>query len=214
MRIAIVGSAGRGEDGSRMSKPVFDAMVEKARDVISREGELGDVVLVSGGAAWADHVAVDLYLQAHRKGEPTLTGLALFLPCPFDLARDTFADTGVPDWRTNPGLSANKYHRDFSRAMGRDTLAELREAILCGARVETRNGFHDRNTEVAKADVLIAFTWSDGDRPVRGGTLDTWKKCKGKKVHVSLAGLIEMEMQPAGKRGIRDYFHRVPPRNI
>src|SRR5699024_2276486 len=45
-----------------------------------------------------------------------------------------------------------------------------------GATLDTSSkGFHERNTKVAQSDYLIAFTFGL-DRPVSGGTLDTWKK--------------------------------------
>jgi hypothetical protein len=213
-RIAIIGSAGRGDDGARMTKDVFQAMVDRAREILSNDLQYKcntDISLISGGAAWADHVAVEIFLRAHHEGKP-LADLALFLPCPFDLARNSFADTGTPDWRLNPGLSANRYHREFSNILGRDTLAEVREAILCGAKAEVCQGFHARNTEVAKADVLIAFTWSDGKAPAKGGTLDTWRKCTGRKIHISISKLmIETQTQQQSgkqKQDIRHFFER------
>ena len=35
----------------------------------------------------------------------------------------------------------------------------------------------------------MAFTWGRGDTPKEGGTLDTWTKCKGVKVHIPLDSL-------------------------
>ena len=63
-------------------------------------------------------------------------------------------------------------------------MADIREAIVCGAIVNARDSFHERNMDIAKAEVLIAFTWSNGEAPLKGGTLDTWKKCTGRKIHV------------------------------
>jgi hypothetical protein len=53
-------------------------------------------------------------------------------------------------------------------------------------------GFHNRNTSIAKSDYIIAFTWGK-EQPEAGGTLDTWKKACGEKVHVSL-GELEAEI--------------------
>jgi hypothetical protein len=36
----------------------------------------------------------------------------------------------------------------------------------------------------------LAFTWSETASPADGGTLDTWNKCRGTKVHVSLHSLL------------------------
>jgi len=50
------------------------------------------------------------------------------------------------------------------------------------------HGFHNRNSQVAKSDYVIAFTWGK-EEPEDGGTLDTWNKSKGKKIHISLQEL-------------------------
>jgi hypothetical protein len=139
------------------------------------------IELVSGGAAWADHVAVRLFLDGKA------SSLTLHLPCPF--VDGKYLDTGSNDWRTNPGQSANYYHQKFSQAMGCDTLADIQTAISKGANVVVGAGFHQRNSQIAKSDVLLAFTWAVGDTPSDGGTLDTWNKCKAPKLHVQLNSL-------------------------
>ncbi|RUS19232.1 hypothetical protein BC937DRAFT_87788, partial [Endogone sp. FLAS-F59071] len=53
--IGIIGTAGRGADGAKMTKRIFDSMVAKAKDIIETQLKLSwdEVVLVSGGAAWS-----------------------------------------------------------------------------------------------------------------------------------------------------------------
>lgn len=71
--------------------------------------------------------------------------------------------------------------------MGKNTLNEVGEAIRCGAKAHVFDGFHARNTEVARSEYVIALTWADGDEPAWGGTLDTWKKSRAiKRHHISL----------------------------
>lgn len=125
--------------------------------------------LVSGGAAWGDHVAVHLYLTR----EHTLT---LHLPCPWENGR--YQDMSSRDWRTNPGRLANQRHELFQRQTGIDSLQQIQSAIDRGAQVCIHSGFHARNTEIAKVKVLVASGC------LKGGTLDTWKKCKGEKIFV------------------------------
>jgi hypothetical protein len=62
-------------------------------------------------------------------------------------------------------------------------------ATHVGSQVQVHQGFHARNSLIAQADYLVAFTWGRA-APVDGGTLDTWKKSKGRKLHVSLHDLI------------------------
>jgi hypothetical protein len=137
--------------------------------------------LVSGGAAWADHLAVELFLQGHA------SALTLHLPAPF-----TKKFEGP---MSSSASAANFYHSVFSRTLGRHTLSDIERAIAIGAELTTEparagyGGMFARNLKVAKAEKLLAYTFGPGDVPADGGTRDTWDKCLGEKVHVSLPTL-------------------------
>lgn len=204
-RIAIIGSAGRREDAPRVTRKLFDAMVERAVFLLGLGGTVGranldapaalapngePIVLVSGGAAFADHVAVELH-----KRYPKRTTLELWLPCPWDPQNRQFLDTGVFDWRTNPGGTAVALHRQFSRVCGFDSLEELHQLIgppsSSRVSVHVGRGFHDRNLYVADSDALVAFTFGEGDAPKDGGTAHTWRASRASvKIHVPLATLV------------------------
>jgi len=69
---------------------------------------------------------------------------------------------------------------------------DIEAAILKGAIIDTKNkGFHSRNSDIARnSTILIAFSWSNGNAPVSGGTKDTWMKCTArKKIHIPLSSL-------------------------
>ena len=55
VKVSIVGTAGRKEDGKKMTKELYHLMYEKAKDVIINEFKLQlcQCHVVSGGAAWA-----------------------------------------------------------------------------------------------------------------------------------------------------------------
>jgi hypothetical protein len=91
----------------------------------------------------------------------------------------------VKDWRINPGNTANYYHSIFSKNEGIDSLEEIEKVINLGANILVYSGFHKRNTEVAKSDNILAFSYSKGDSPTDGGTSFTWKLSKGLKKHFS-----------------------------
>jgi len=198
VRVAIIGTAGRKDDAAKMNKVVFTAMVNHAREVIRDVWKLPHerVILVSGGAAWADHVAVALWLEERQNphGHP-FAGLHLFLPCAFQLtdAQAQAVDTGSSDWRLNCGRLVNQLHREFSKKLGRDSLHDLYLAQSLGAILDmTGNGFHARNKLVAAAaNRLLAFTWGDDPtQPKDGGTLHTWNLCKcSARIHVPLGNL-------------------------
>jgi len=64
------------------------------------------VILVIGGAAWADHIAVNLYNNG------AYPNLELYLPCRYDNC--SYYDNGESHWSRNPGKISNYYHKLFS----------------------------------------------------------------------------------------------------
>ena len=117
--------------------------------------------------------------------------LTLHFPCKFENTdRPQFIDNSEKDWTKNPGRTTNIYHRKFSAKIKDDSLQQIQSAILVGATYKECEGFHDRNSKVARSRYLIAFTWSDTDIPKKGGTRNTWDKCKGRKIHIPLSSLM------------------------
>lgn len=182
--VGIIGTAGRGEDGDRMTLGLFTRMVDFARAWINVPG----VKLVSGGAAWADHVAVRLFLT------DCTDALTLHLPASWDWERGGFlnAESNRSGRDPDPARTATYYHTRFSRVIGVDTLAELEQARRKGAVLIPHAGFHMRNRAVARdATALLAFTWGLSlEEPKDGGTKHTWDCAAGKiREHVPLASL-------------------------
>lgn len=65
-RVAIIGTAGRNGLAGRLSMEKFSKMVLDADQLIrERVGPRKTINLVSGGAAWSDHVAVRLYVYGY-----------------------------------------------------------------------------------------------------------------------------------------------------
>lgn len=178
--VAIIGTAGRGDDASKMTKELFQRMCQSAIGVLTSEWklDLARVKLQSGGAAWADHVAVQLCNDLKIP-------ITLHLPCQMDEKNKRAMDTGVADWKANPGRVMNAYHKQFTLKMGYDTLAEL-----CGLPSKIYSGFHKRNDAVANSDYVLAFTWGEGNVPKDGGTKYTWDKATtAKRKHIPLSTL-------------------------
>lgn len=174
-RVAIIGTAGR-DKSKHMSIGLWNWMVDNAIARIQQGAHV-----VSGGAAWADHLAVELFLRGHA-GE-----LTLHLPAPI-------TDKG---WFEGPYKSAasaaNFYHANFSTVIGRHSIGE----IVLASRKEHCHGtvqpigagygaMFARNALVAECEQMLAYTFGQGDVPTDGGTKDTWDKCKGMKLHVPL----------------------------
>lgn len=190
MKIAIIGSAGR--NGTSSTRELFEAMKKRAMDIIKNELALDprNVHLVSGGAALSDHVAVQMF------HENEFEGITLFLPC--DWSNGKHVDNGEYNWKSNPGRSANRYHREFARQTGIDSLKDI-DTLQNHTVVRfdtTSKGFHARNSKIANnADILIAFTFSSSQEPPQsGGTHDTWTKARRRGImciHVSLNDLID-----------------------
>jgi hypothetical protein len=181
--VAIIGPAGRGQDGDRMSLDVYKQMISACKRAITDDLGLvaNQVHLVSGGAAWADHVAVELFLAGD------VAGLTLHLPCKFVNGRFEKGDSSV---LKSPGRISNELHGFFSAMLGRNTLTDIKKAISRGAYRLVHDGFPARNCKVATASHMIAMTWASGQEPGRGSTLETWKRWRGvRRVHLSLTKL-------------------------
>jgi len=189
-QFSIIGTAGRKvPEGFRLSRALFNNMVTAVEaEIRAIQPDLGSVHLVSGASAWADHVAVVLYLTGRYKA------LTLYMPAIFDFGLCTYADTGDGDWRKNPGRVSNFYMQRFNAIMG-DGFHMGRDIKLAyekGAHLVMGDGFHARNNDVAKSQVVIALTWSTTGEPDDGGTKHTWSKVKGtsRKIHVGLRTLV------------------------
>jgi DNA helicase-2/ATP-dependent DNA helicase PcrA len=175
--VAIIGTAGRDKD-KPMTAQLWERMVADAKQRVRP-----DDTLVSGGAAWADHLAVRLYLDGDVKH------LILHLPAPF-------VDGKFQGERESAASAANYYHDMFRRNAGVDGFADLAAAIAKGAKVTEQpaakgyGAMFARNALVAKqADTVVAYTFGEGDTPADGGTKDTWDQVKGSRQHVPLLSL-------------------------
>ncbi len=184
--VSVVGTAGRStEDLHRLSNASMDFMVDSIHKQIRKWGlKESEVTLVSGGSAWADHSAVKAFMDKEY-------GLKLFLPCPIEDGRFK-KNPRSKSWRDDPASTLNDYHQRFKERTGIDVHQDFKDAKGKGADLiipeDGSWGYMARNSKVAKSEYLIAFTFGK-DYPASRGTMDTWKKCKGIKVHFSLVGV-------------------------
>jgi hypothetical protein len=166
MKLGIIGTAGRKEDGARLNgnSGYWRTMLAISQAVVT---VLKPTELVSGGAAYADHVAVKLFLSGD------VNKLTLYLP--EHLEKGKFKE-GFDKFHA--GSIANYYHSVFSKNEGFDSLAEVYQAVEKGAIiVVNQGGFKARNTDVANSvHSLLAFTFGNGEELKDGGSLDTWNK--------------------------------------
>lgn len=167
--LAIIGTAGRKTDADLLSIDKYNEMYQiasKLIDYIETNLKRSITHLVSGGAAYADHLAVQLYLN------DKVPNLRLFLPC--DFKDGEFVDEYDMLGRT--AETATFYHKKFSEKIRIDSIKELKSAIDKGAEVIVINGFKNRNTYVSRAEFLVAMTFGKGRKVKDGGTLDTVEK--------------------------------------
>lgn len=193
--IGIIGTAGRGEDGTKMNKDLYWLLYDDLKrrlDEICPDRDRRH--LVSGGAPWCDHLAVTAYLEGDT---PRLT---LYLPCHLTHgATVEFVDNSDDSWQKNPGKIINYYHRRFSQKMGWDSIADIAFAKKKGAGSQTLEGFHKRNLEVGKVDYLIAYTWCDlaASEPKDGGTRHTWSNSDAPhKINVPIESVLQKHDRP------------------
>lgn len=191
--VTIIGSAGRRGDRAKVSQLVYDRAYAT---VLNRlEGWRPGITLVSGGAAFMDHLAVNLYLQDQ------VEHLILHLPAPLENSR--FLGQG----HSSPGQVANHYHRLFSRKVNLSSLRQLQQALDKGAEVHVHQGFYQRNIQVGRVDCVIALTFGTRDGsyiPTQpgwrdpaeaglklGGTSHTWSNSNARvKEHINLHNLM------------------------
>jgi hypothetical protein len=117
---SIVGTAGRKDDANKLSKKHFEAMCITAEGLIDQCNESGYPIshLVSGGAAWADHVAVKLFLNKK------VPHLRLYLPCLFESG--SFINGPDPvNAKFNTAGTLNYYHQVFQRVTGVNSLSQI-----------------------------------------------------------------------------------------
>lgn len=176
--IGIIGTAGRDRARAvQMDQALYFAMFADAQERITAIAKGLPIRLISGGAAWADHLAVNLFLKGHA-GQ-----LALHFPAPFLPDIPAYAET---TGKYDPGRTSNYYHGLFSQAIEHDSLADIRDALEQGAESTTSPGFHARNRIVAaRSEWLLAWTWGSGREPADGGTLHTWRASRIPYTHRS-----------------------------
>lgn len=179
--LAIIGTAGR-DAAKPFTVDLWNAMCAHAAEHVKTHGIEH---LVSGGAAWADHLAVHLFLNGLVKS------LRLHLPAP--ITRDRFAGP-----YRSAGSAATYYHERFSAVIGRPSIAEIvRCATLPSYSDSVQQpamGYHAmfaRNKLVAAdSAAMLAYTWGLDSQPDDGGTRNTWDQCQAhEKWHVSLTTL-------------------------
>jgi hypothetical protein len=176
---AIVGTAGRKDDASKLSKKHFEAMCITASGLIDQCNKSGYPIthLVSGGAAWADHVAVKLFL------DKKVPHLLLFIPCKFvggsyeDEFRAEIPFHGKKGNQRSIGGTMNYYHQRFKIVTGINSLSQIQTAKNEGAELlPCRGGFYGRNAMVAKSDFILAMTFGNKRLVKEGGTADTIRR--------------------------------------
>jgi hypothetical protein len=164
MKLGIIGTAGRKEDGERLKLGHWILMNSVAETLALALNVKG---FVSGGAAWADHVAVSLYLKHESK-----FNLSLHLP-----AKLTIRGFMEGFDKYDAGRTSNYYHELFSKQIDINSFEDLNRAAIHGADITVGTDFKSRNTLVAnEADILLAFTFGNGSILKDGGTKDTMDK--------------------------------------
>ncbi len=176
INVAIIGTA----NPENWTKSTFKKMIKQAIIFIN-DLNVRSITLISGAAAWSDHLVVYLYLKKDKLKLP-INGLILHFPCLFN---GKFLDNGEWSWKINPGKTANEYHSKFSKKIDRNSFKDIEKAIQKGAQVIVSDGFHSRNRKVAKAaDYILAF--GESDAPT-GGTKYTYDLAKCFKEYIRLS---------------------------
>jgi hypothetical protein len=182
INVSIIGTCGR-TNSDKLSKELYEKMIDKTKDIIENDFKLNlkDIILISGGAAWSDHILIDLYLNDY------VINAKIYLPCKW--ITDVGFNQNMTYSKYDVGRIANYYHNLFGAKTNKKSLSEIQQCINKGIQIDTSNyGFKNRNSMVANSEYIIAFTFDDV--PKSGGTFDTWNKSKSKyKINVNLNDL-------------------------
>ncbi len=190
MLVGVIGTAGRSKKPHEAITPaVWASMKAHWFSVLASFGD-EKVMIRSGGAAVADHLAV----EAWKAGLVEASQVELHIPTYFRVGEKRYADDGRIDFMGNPGGTLNYYHRKASRLLGFDSLEDLAAIIQAGAVV--RDSYHlargnrlfARNLGIGRdLDQLQAYTWHHGTEPEGGGTAHCWSNSNAIiKRHTSL----------------------------
>ena len=179
IKLAVVGSAGRGDDARLINGELYAQMAAALKQVMVQVGPVSH--LVSGGAAFADHLAVGFFLR------DLVPGLSLHLPAFYSRSARQY----VEPYAKSSGSISNYWHREFSRKCGGNSLNSISEALSKqGASHKTYMGFDLRNTGIAEeADAIVAFTFGVNASVKHGGSWDTMKQAMARSIptfHVTL----------------------------
>jgi hypothetical protein len=215
VKIAIIGTAFRDEmrEVKFLNRELYEQMKKVVEDIITLPKTKGgwglnknEVILVSGGAAGADAVAVSLFLNGNGDN---YRGIEIYGPGAWNDKNKKFDEEQQPNCRV-----ANYYHGKFYTKTNINTLKELSDLYHQRQNESNSNtntniyiseepmGFKLRNSAIAKnCDRIIALTFHNDREHLEsmktgGGTQDTWKKA-GKyikdpnlKKHVNLNNFI------------------------
>ncbi|AGF85463.1 hypothetical protein QJ854_gp319 [Moumouvirus goulette] len=175
IRLAIIGFSGRDNKSFILTEEHYNWMIDNVmcyvKEVLNMKP--ADIILVSGGSSWSDHIAVSLFLT----GE--FNQLHLYLPVDYDKNFSKY-------YNNYQGSLLNSLHENFGKKINKNTLQDLKLAMTKNnCKLMVYNGFFKRNTAIANScDHIIAFSLSD--KP-SGGTLDTWNKIKhDNKININL----------------------------
>jgi hypothetical protein len=179
IRLAIIGLSGRNPSDAKIldnkhlewAQMNVQLYIDEVLNI-----DKNKIILVSGGSAWMDHVAIQLFIQGGYGG------LELYLPSEFNVKSKKYKNT-------HEGRKLNELHSACQNKTGLSIFEELTYANQKNTNIKIviKRGFIQRNTLIAKnCDHLLSFTF-DKNQPSGGGTLDTWNKVLHEnKLHISL----------------------------
>jgi len=168
-----------------LNKQLFDAMCAAVERTVEQEFGLSwsSVDLIGHGNAWSDHIPVALYLKNQARS------LTLYPRVAWDEKKGAFEDTGVTNWKKNPGGHENFSMNRFLEDAGVNGLADIQAALAKGASLHPVESFKACTEKLVEADYLICFTWATGAEPdeIDGHVKLIWTPSRGTKALLSFA---------------------------
>lgn len=227
MNLGVIGISGRNkQESALLSKTLFRQAVTKVRQLVQYVWKISpsEIVLISGGSSWFDHIVLVLFLEQlhdcmNDATLPMWLGIRLYLPCIWDRMNARFCD------QSRTGKRLNQLHGLFSQAMGYNTLDDIQSVynLQSDKQIQVHetslDNFFYRNFQIAgESTNMIAF--SNGSLEMKsddscGGTLYTWSKFKkrtaengGTGVYIPVQWIPNKTLSYVNNIEKRDYANR------
>ena len=179
IKIGIVGITGiHPLDNKRLSLEHFNFVINTFEEYINKNNIIkSDIILVSNGMTWINHIIVHLYLLGGYGG------IELYIPTTFDFKFKHYENT-------HEGRTLNRLHNEFKEKTNIDGLEDLSRIFRSQSdkkiKQNVKRGYKQCNTlMITNCDHVLMFSYDDFNN-IASDLNHTWNKIKCIKEYVKI----------------------------